>query len=174
MSNYRRDFTQGGMYFFTVVLENRQSNLLTSYIEELREAFAETQKYYPFEIVAICILPDHFHLIMQLPEYDDNYSVRIQNLKHNFTKRLPINFRFPSKSKPNRREAGIWQRRFWEHLIRDDEDLANHLDYIYYNSVKHGYVKIVKDWQFSSFHRDVRNGIYPENWGGNPNINIYE
>ena len=172
MSNYRRDFTKGGLYFFTVVLENRQSGLLVHHIVELREAFAETQQFYPFETVAICVLPDHFHILMQLPENDDNYSQRIQSIKHNFSKRLKMIYKNPNESKSKRREVGIWQRRFWEHLIKDDQDLANHWDYIYYNPVKHGYVSSVKDWAFSSFHRDVKNGIYPEDWGGNPNITI--
>lgn len=172
MSNYRRDFTEGGTYFFTVVLEDRQSSLLIDYIAEFREAFAETKQFYPFETVGICVLPDHFHMIMQLPENDEAYSLRIKSIKHNFSKRLNTLHKTPNISKANRREAGIWQRRFWEHLIRDDEDLANHLDYIYYNPVKHGYVQSVKEWLFSSFHRDVKSGIYPEDWGGNADLTI--
>lgn len=166
MSNYRRYFTPGATYFFTVVLENRHSDLLVHYIDELRLAFSETRSFYPFEIIAICVLPNHFHMIMQLPEGDQNYSRRIQSIKRNFSSRLP-KIEVLNKSRIKRKELGIWQRRFWEHLIRDEKDLANHMDYIYYNPVKHKYVQNVKDWQYSSFHRDVKNNLYPENWGEN-------
>lgn len=171
MPNYRRDFTKGGIYFFTMVLENRQKDFLIRYINELRTAFSETQKYYPFDILAICVLPDHLHMIIELPEGDQNYSRRIQSIKRNFSMKLPQQ---PSwnESRIKRKELHIWQRRFWEHLIRDDKDLANHMDYIYYNPVKHGYVEYVKDWQYSSFHRDVEKGMYPEDWGGNPDLII--
>lgn len=172
MSWYRRRKISGGLYFLTVVLQNRKANYLVRYIDEFRKAYAETQSRAPFETVAICILPDHFHLLMKLPEGDQDFSKRIRLLKLNFNKRLPIECRDPSTNQRNRREAGIWQRRFWEHLIRDDEDLANHCDYIYYNPVKHGYVKSVRDWQYSSFHRDVRNGIYAEDWGRDVNDKI--
>lgn len=172
MVNYRRNFTKGGMYFFTLVLQDRSKDYLMRYIDKFRFAYKETQKHYPFETVAICILPDHLHLIMQLPENDDNYSIRIAFLKTQFTKILPLHCRNPNDSQNKRRETGIWQRRFWEHLIKDDKDLSNHIDYIYYNPVKHGYVKNVSDWQFSSFHRDVRNGMYPMDWGNNVDITV--
>lgn len=109
---------------------------------------------------------------MQLPENDMNFSKRIRLLKLNFTKRLPLECRQPTASHIKRREAGIWQRRFWEHLIRDDQDLVNHWDYIYYNPVKHGYVQAVKDWAYSSFHRDVKRDLFPEDWGGHPELMI--
>lgn len=167
MSNYRRDFTCGGTYFFTVVLENRESGLLIKHIDDFRAAFAETLQFCPFETNAICILPDHFHLMMTLPENDDDYSRRLKSIKYNFSKRLAEKYKNPNSSKQAKRESGIWQRRFWEHLIRDDDDYAKHMDYIYYNPVKHGYVLSVKDWVFSSFHRDVEKGIYPIDWGEN-------
>lgn len=177
MTDYRRDFTKGGMYFFTMVLQDRSKDYLVRYIDEFRLAYKQTQERYPFETVAICILPDHLHLIMKLPENDNNYSVRIAYLKTKFTQKLPLYCRKPNDSQNKRREAGIWQRRFWEHLIRDDNDLVNHLDYIYYNPVKHGYVQSVKDWQFSSFHRDVKAEIYPMDWGSNVDekiLNLYK
>ena len=167
MVNYRRDFTQGGMYFFTLVLQDRSKDYLVRYIDLFRVAYTETLERYPFKSIAICILPDHIHLIMQLPENDDNYSARIAFLKTKFTQKLPLHCKQPNESQQKRREKGVWQRRFWEHLIRNCEDLSNHLDYIYYNPVKHGYVISVKDWQYSSFHRDVKKGIYPEDWGSN-------
>ena len=172
MSRYRRMKVENGMYFITAVLQNRKANYLIRYIDEFRAAYKETQSHCPFETIALCILPNHFHLIMQLPEHDMNFSKRIRLLKLNFTKRLPLECRQPTASHIKRREAGIWQRRFWEHLIRDDQDLVNHWDYIYYNPVKHGYVQAVKDWAYSSFHRDVKRDLFPEDWGGHPELMI--
>ncbi|MDO4697932.1 MAG: transposase [Pasteurellaceae bacterium] len=176
MANYRRDFTKGGIYFFTIVLQDRTKDYLVRYIDIFRLVYKKTVERYPFETLAICILPDHFHLIMQLPENDHNYSIRISFLKSLFSKSLPKECRKPNESQVKSREAGIWQRRFWEHLIRDNKDLENHMDYIYYNPVKHNYVNSVQDWIYSSFHRDVEKGIYPKDWGSNilPNIkNLY-
>ncbi|MBN6709727.1 transposase [Haemophilus haemoglobinophilus] len=166
MSNYRRYFVQGGAYFVTVVLKDRTQNYLTDYIALFRQAYQKTIERYPFETIAICILPDHFHLIMQLPENDDNFSIRIAYLKTLFSRGLPKHCKQANKSQFKRRELGIWQRRFWDHVIRDERDLYNHMDYVYYNPVKHQYVNSVKDWEFSSFHRDVEKGIYPLDWGG--------
>lgn len=166
MSNYRRDFTKGACYFFTLALQDRTKDYLIRHIDELRLAYRETVAKYPFETVAICVLPDHLHFIMQLPENDDNYSIRIAFLKARFSQLLPKEYRNSNKSKLKKREAGIWQRRFWEHLIRDEQDLNNHWNYIYFNPVKHGYVSCVKDWRYSSFLRDVEKEIYPLDWGG--------
>ena len=172
MPNYRRDLTQGGVYFFTLVLQDRSKDYLVRHINELRAAFKETNERYPFKTVAICVLPDHLHWIMQLPENEQDYAIRIRLFKTLFSKSLPKSYRQQNESHQKRGDLGIWQRRFWEHLIRDDEDLANHWDYIYYNPVKHGYVQAVKDWAFSSFHRDVKKGIFPDDWGGNPDLII--
>ena len=177
MSNYRRVYVQGGTYFFTVVLENRQSDLLCRYIDDFRQAYAETKYFYPFETIAICILPDHFHFVMQLYENDKNYSKILNSIKHNFSKRLPEKYKHPNQSKLNRRENGIWQRRFWEHLIRDETDLEKHINYVYFNPVKHGLVKRVVDWQYSSFHRDVKQGLFPSDWGNfidDTMLNLYD
>lgn len=172
MSWYRRWKISGGVYFLTVILQNRKADYLTHHIAEFRQAYAETQLNAPFETIAICILPDHFHLIMQLPKEDNDFSKRIRLLKINFNKRLPAEYKNPSDHQQRRGEVGIWQRRFWEHVIRNETDLTNHIDYIYYNPVKHGYVKSVKDWPFSSFHRDVEKGIYPKDWGSQINTAI--
>ncbi len=166
MANYRRDYTKGGIYFFTVVLQNRRRHWLTEYIDTFRTAYQETLHHYPFKTLAITILPEHFHCVWQLPECDDDYSRRIQVLKANFSKRLPDSCRRPNPSQRQRGELGIWQRRFWEHKIRNEADLANHIAYIYYNPVKHHHVAQVKDWTYSSFHRDVTLGLFPEDWGG--------
>ncbi|MGX2969080.1 REP-associated tyrosine transposase [Ursidibacter sp. B-7004-1] len=172
MSNYRRDFAQGGTYFFTVVLQDRTKDYLVSHIDLFRFAYKKTLERYPFKTIAICILPDHFHLIMKLPDGDDNFSARIAYLKTVFSQSLPDHYREQRSSQLKRREAGIWQRRFWEHLIRNEKDLANHIDYIYYNPVKHQYVNCVKDWLFSSFHRDVKAKLYPIDWGNSVDMKI--
>ncbi len=166
MPNYRRYFEKGGLYFFTITLQDRQKNWLIKYIHEFKLAYRETLQHYPFETIAICILPDHLHLIMQLPENDDNFSRRIQVLKSNFSKRLPKEcYGAFNLSRKKRGELGIWQRRFWEHHIRDENDLEKCIEYIYYNPVKHNYVTNVKDWAFSSFHRDVKLGFFDKEWG---------
>ncbi len=165
MSNYRRDRTAGGVYFFTVTLANRHSDLLFTEIERFRDAYRAVARSHPFETIAICVLPDHIHALWQLPPGDDNFSLRWRLIKHRFSHGLP---RAPERSvsKIRRGEAGIWQRRFWEHRIRDASDLSRHVDYIHFNPVKHGLVEHVVDWPFSSFHRYVTTGSLPANWGG--------
>lgn len=167
MPNYRRNITEGGIYFFTLVIQDRKQDLLTRYITELKQAFKEAEAKYPFEIIAIVILPDHLHLLIRLPENDANYAIRLGYLKTKFTQKLPIALRNPSDSQLKKGEAGIWQRRYWEHFIRDEKDLEQHIHYIYYNPVKHGYVRSVYEWKYSSFHRDVENGVFPKDWGSN-------
>ncbi|MDP0298818.1 transposase [Glaesserella parasuis] len=177
MSNYRRNFTQGGIYFFTIVLQDRTSDLLVRYIDEFRCAYKETVEKYSFETIAITILPDHLHLILQLPENDDDYSIRLKFLKTRFTQKIPKEHRNPNFSREKRNEAGIWQRRFWEHYIRDEEDLEKYIAYTYYNPVKHNYVKNVSDWAYSSFHKDVQNGKFPMDWGSdvkNDMLSLYQ
>ena len=165
MSYYRREFNEGGTYFFTVVLQNRKLGLLCQFIELFRASVHKTLQEHPFEIIAIVVLPDHFHLLMKLPDDDDNFPIRIRKIKSYFSQSLPQEYKFPTESQKRKGESGVWQRRYWEHCIRDDKDLSNHIDYIYYNPVKHGYVNNVKDWQWSSFHRDVRLGIFDIEWG---------
>lgn len=109
---------------------------------------------------------------MGLPEGDCDYSLRLSAMKHNFSRRLPAEVKKPNVSQSGKREAGIWRRRFWEHLIRDEDDLQRHMDYIYYNPVKHGYVSAVKDWPLSSFRRDAGKGLYALDWGADtPSLN---
>jgi putative transposase len=114
-------------------------------------------------------LPDHLHCIWQLPETDTNYSIRWKEIKRLFTKQFlkeigPGAQRNESRQK--RQEAAIWQRRFWEHSIKDDEDFESHLDYIHYNPVKHGYVEKAADWMWSSFQKFVKAGVYDSDWAG--------
>jgi putative transposase len=130
----------------------------------LRHAYDAAHRRYPFDTNAICILPDHLHAIWTLPEGDADFPRRWSLIKSAFSRVLPpADDR--SASKIARREKGIWQRRYWEHAIRDDADFARHVDYIYYNPVRHGLVSKVSDWPHSSFHRDVADGLLPEDWG---------
>lgn len=165
MSNYRRIHVPGGTYFFTVNLLERRRQLLVEHIRLLRIAFAEAKQHRPFEIIAIVILPDHLHCVWRLPEGDDDNAMRWRHIKSAFSRQLSPDER-RSKSRAARRERGVWQRRFWEHLIIDDNDLSNHINYIYINPLKHGYVQHIGDWPYSSFHRDVKLGLYPRNWAG--------
>ncbi len=165
MSRYRRLKIEGGLFFFTLALADRGSDLVVRHIERVRGAYAAVQERRPFETVAICILPDHVHAIWQLPEGDADYAWRIGFFKSTFSRALaPAPMR--STSKIAKREKGVWQRRYWEHAIRDDADLGRHVDYIHYNPVKHGIVRAVADWPHSSFHRYVAQGILPADWGG--------
>ena len=165
MTNYRRYRLKGGCYFFTVVLANRSVGLLTTHINELRTAFRQVMGAHPFTIEAIVILPDHLHCLWTLPSEDDNFSMRWRQIKSHFSRHLPP-LEFRSQNNKKRNERGIWQRRFWEHVIRDEADYRRHMDYIHYNPVKHGYVKRVVDWEYSSFHRLVEQGVYSLNWTG--------
>jgi putative transposase len=165
MSRYRRLRIEGGAFFLTLTLADRNSNLLVRQIERLRRAYAETEKQHPFETVAICILPDHIHALWQLPNGDTDYAARWSLFKSGFSRGIPA-AKTRSISKIVKREKGIWQRRYWEHAIRDDADFERHVDYIHYNPVKHGLVTRVADWPFSSFHRYVAQGILPGDWAG--------
>jgi putative transposase len=140
MSRYRRLKIEGGAFFFTLALADRGSDLLVRRIERLRRAYAEVEKRRPFETVAICILPDHIHALWRLPEGDADYAARWSLFKSGFSRSLPA-AKTRSVSKIAKREKGIWQRRYWEHAIRDDVDFERHIDYIHYNPVKHGLVK---------------------------------
>lgn len=164
MTNYRRARVKGGTYFFTVVLQNRRSDLLVRYIHELRESIYRAKQLHPFAIDAIVILPDHLHAILSLPAEDDDFPLRWRLIKTAFSRHLPVSA-CRRRSQRSKREKGIWQRRYWEHLIRGPEDFAAHVDYIHFNPVKHGLVNATCLWPFSSFHRYVGMGIYERNWG---------
>lgn len=168
MSDYRRA-KGGSAYFFTVVTYGRQPILcLDDSIKALREAIREAKEERPFEVKAWVLLPDHLHCVWELPEGQLDYSVRWALIKKGFTKRIKgqIETPLPNLSRIKHREAAVWQRRFWEHQIRDEADLRRHCDYIHYNPVKHGLADSPKDWKYSTFHRDVKEGLYPEDWGG--------
>lgn len=166
MTEYRRSTVPEGSYFFTVNCAQRQNNrILTDHIATLRDSFRLVKQARPFAIDAIVILPDHLHCIWTLPEGDSDYKTRWSLIKANFSRQLPKTER-RSVSRVKRRERGIWQRRYWEHTLTDEEDFARHVDYIHANPLKHGYVKQVRDWPYSSFHKFVERGIYTLDWAG--------
>ena len=160
---YRRAVLAGASYFFTVALQDRKSNLLIKKINEFRIALRQVIERYPFVIDGVVVLPDHFHMIMTLPRNDGNYSQRISFIKSSFSRQIesiePINI-----SRQKKRERGIWQRRFWEHLIRDELDYTRHMEYIHYNPVKHGYATTPSEWKYSSIHQYINSGILNNNW----------
>jgi putative transposase len=165
MTDYRRNFVPGGSFFFTVNLADRRLSLLTTHIDVLRMAFRETHLRHPLTIDAIVVLPDHLHAVWTLPEGDADFATRWRLIKSTFSRNVPPGERI-SASRAARGERGIWQRRYWEHTIRDEEDFARHVDYVHINPVKHALVTRVRDWQPSSFHRMVKLGVYPEDWAG--------
>ncbi len=163
MPNYRRNRVPGATYFFTVNLADRHSTLLTTHIGALRAAVQKVRTQSPFHIDAWVVLPDHTHCLWTLPAGDAEYSKRWREIKKAFSKQIPQG-EHRSALMIDRGERGIWQRRYWEHTIRDDRDYAAHMDYTHFNPVKHGLVQQVMDWPFSSFHRCVRRGLYSTAW----------
>ena len=165
MPDYRRNRVPGGTYFFTVNLQDRQSDLLTAEIEALRSAVRKIRTRRPFHIDAWVVLPEHMHCLWTLPPGDQDFSTRWKEIKAAFSRSFSTEER-RSSVHLRRSERGIWQRRFWEHTIRDEKDYAAHMDYIHFNPVKHGWVEHVTDWPFSTFHRCVSAGLYPAGWSG--------
>ena len=167
MSNYRRIYVPGGTYFFTIVTYQRQpifANHENPYL--LRKPIAIVKQEMPFDILAAVVSPDHLHFIWQLPTGDSAYSKRIGKMKVLFTQSNPKNpHKENSISRIKHRESNIWQRRFWEHTIKDEEDLENYLNYIHYNPVKHNLVSCPHLWEYSSFHSWVKNKRLDCNWG---------
>jgi putative transposase len=169
MPDYRRLHIPDGTVFFTVVTHDRRPFLTDSLARDcLREAIEKVRRQRPFTLAAMVLLPDHLHAIWTLPDRDGDYSVRWRLIKQEFTELYLARGgregrRSPSRMK--RKERGVWQRRFWDHVIRDEHDLERHFDYLHYNPVKHGLVRRVRDWKWSTFHRYVREGIYPIDWG---------
>jgi putative transposase len=170
MPEYRRVKTKGGTYFFTVITNLRQPLLTTECVRQaLRQGIQRARQTLPFHIDGWVVLPDHLHSVWTLPLEDGNYAARWAIIKRQVSTLCGKQFKeieIPSESKQRRKESGVWQRRYWEHQIRDDSDYERHMDYLHWNPVKHGYVRQVADWPFSSFHRLVAQGIYPPDWGG--------
>jgi putative transposase len=169
MSGYKRYFVPGGTYFFTLVTENRAPLFHEESARELlgrvmRDCFSR----YPLEALALVLLPEHLHALWALPRGDDRYALRWRWIKREFTRTWLAGggteqFCRPSRNREQRR--GVWQRRFWEHTIKDEADLETHFNYIHFNPVKHGLVARPRDWAWSSFHRWVRAGHYELDWG---------
>jgi putative transposase len=164
MTSYHRAYREGATYFFTVNLADRRSDLLLDRIDDLRDAVRYARRRHPFAIDAMVVLPDHLHAVWTLPPGDGDFSLRWRLLKTFFSRRIPHGER-RRPSRIAKGERGIWQRRYWEHLIRDADDLQRHIDYIHFNPVKHGHAKQVVDWPYSTFHRFVAKGWLPCDWG---------
>ena len=169
MPNYRRAKDAGATYFFTICTHRRQP-LLTQepFRIALRQAIERTRIARPFTIDAWVLLPDHLHCLWTLPAVDGDFSARWAMIKQYTSKlcREHLAPRCPPASRHKRHELGLWQRRFWEHRIRDEDDFRRHIDYIHWNPLKHGYVQRVVDWPHSTFHRYMAQGVYPMDWAG--------
>jgi putative transposase len=164
MVRYRRNFIPGGTYFFTVTLADRSSVALVDHIDALRGAFRAARRERPLAIDAVVVLPDHLHAILTLPTNDADFPGRWRRIKGHFSQDL-IDAAVGLNRRPNG-DLALWQRRYWEHTIRDENDFTRHADYIHFNPVKHGIVSRVYDWPHSSFHRYVREGLLPDDWAG--------
>jgi putative transposase len=163
---YRRIYIPGGTFFFTLVTHHRQQVFHSPIpVQVFMKGYQEIQRTHPFESIAMVVLPDHLHAIWTLPEQDANYSTRWRLIKSHFT--------MACKWMTNQSDP-IWQNRFWEHLIRDESDLQRHVDYIHYNPVKHGWAQSPTDWQYSSIHRFIREGLLPADWGGTISADLDE
>ena len=169
MTHYRRTNQAGATYFFTVVAYRRRSFLCNDdVLKALRDAIDKTRTQYPFTIDAWVILPDHMHAIWTLPPDDADFANRWRLIKRYVTLVCGASLHEPhlmTVSKTKHRESTLWQRRYWEHLIRDDSDYAKHMDYVHFNPVKHGLVNRAIDWPHSSFHRYVKQDVYATDWG---------
>ncbi len=160
--NYKRVFVPNSYVHLVIVAYNRK-NIFTDNVTLLKNAFKNAKRYFNFEIIAICILPNHVHMILN-PENIKEYPKIITSMKYYFSKNFNVGVETPTYGYINKGEKGIFQRRFYEHTITSQEELNKHLDYIHYNPVKHGLVSVVKDWEYSSFHKYVELGYYDINW----------
>lgn len=164
--NYRRADVEGGCYFFTLNLADRKKTLLTDEIDSLRSIINQVKSKHPFMLDAMVIMPDHLHALMTLPKDDKDYPTRWMLIKAGFSRAIPKTENI-SPSRHKKGERGIWQRRYWEHLIRSNDDYEKHVNYIHYNPVKHGYVSRAADWPYSTIHRYIEKGVIAHDWGYN-------
>ena len=176
MPTYVRWREQGAAYFFTLVTYRRQ-RILTGDMSRriLRRSFASVRRRLPFDLLAFVLLPDHLHCIWSLPDGDDDFPARWRQIKTLFTRDyLAQGGRDWDVTEQTRRQGrrGIWQPRYWEHRIRDEEDYFRHRDYIHLNPVRHGYVERLEDWPWSSFHRHVRMGWLDPKWPGSSPVEL--
>ena len=172
MAAFRRALTPGATYFFTVVTYRRAPVLVRpEWLDALRQSVRSVRVALPFKIVAWAILPDHLHCIWRLPEGDADYARRWSLIKRKVSQATAGRVPSPLEhSRAKRRESGVWQRRFWEHQIRDDSDLQRHVDYIHWNPVKHGYAASAAQWPYSTIHRFIARGVLAPDWGGGARI----
>lgn len=166
---YRRAFHPGATYFFTVNLADRTSDLLTKNLDLLRDVVRRVRWAHLFEIIAWIVLPDHVHALWEMPPTDSDFATRWALIKGGFSRAIPSGEPI-SGSRRKKGERGLWQRRYWEHKIRDERDLEMHCNYIHYNPVKHGHVQRVVDWPFSLFHVFLRQGWVTADWAGSPDV----
>jgi putative transposase len=162
MVQYRRSRVAGGAFFFTVNLRNRRDSLLVDHADALRQIVSDVRVQLPFNIDAMVVLPDHWHAVWTLPLNDQAYASRIRLIKARFTKHLLREG--VAIAQDDRGEYKLWQRRFWEHTVRDDHDFETHVNYVHINPVKHGYAKRPADWAHSTIHRFIANGTVTSNW----------
>lgn len=164
MPNYRRAKFPGGYYFFTVVMHRRNKIFSDAVARDiLHDAIVQTQAKRPFDVTAFCLLPEHLHCIWKLPEGDANFSIKWASIKGIFSANYMRQKGKVSQQiirRPDRGEVAIWQKRFWEHQIRDMDDLQKHMNYIHYNPVKHKLVASLADWPWSTYHKYVKLGMY--------------
>jgi len=172
MSHYRRLYRGGGCYFFTVVAYLRRPILCDDGVRAaLREGIMQVRERHPFVVDAWVLMPDHLHCIWTLPEGDDDYSIRWSQIKRHVSLQCGGDYHDEGKttsSRRKRRESTIWQRRFWDHCIRDQQDFNHHADYIHYNPVKHGLCSRPDDWPYSTVHRYMQEGLYADGWNNEP------
>jgi len=161
---YRRATAAGGRFFFTVNLADRESDLLVQHVDILRDIVRKVRDKHPFTITAMVVLPEHLHAIWTLPPGDSDYPIRWSLIKAGFSRRMAPD-KSTSPSRALKRERTIWQRRYWEHQIRNEEDLAHHVDYIHYNPVKHGWADSPVAWHHSSIHQYIARGELAADWG---------
>lgn len=168
MRRYIRSDVPGATYFFTLTLQDRSARYLVDYVGHLRASVAEAKSRHPFRTEAVVVLPEHLHVLWTLPPDDADFGTRWMLIKQGFTRRLQQAGALEAAavtSRGTKGERSLWQRRFWEHQIRDEDDFARHVDYIHFNPVKHGWVLRARDWPYSSLHRFVREGKLPADWG---------
>lgn len=164
---YRRSQVAGGTYFFTLNLADRSSDLLVRHMDDFRAVLAIVKRAHPFALVAMVALPEHLHAVWRLPPNDVDYPMRWSLIKAGFSRRIEKSEHIGT-SRAGKRERGIWQRRYWEHQIRDESDLTRHVDYVHYNPVKHGWVKRPVDWPYSTLHGYINRKMAAPDWGTQP------
>ena len=166
--HYKRLFLQNS-YVHIIILSYNRKSIFIDNINLLRKSFSNSKKYFNYDIVAICVLPEHIHVILN-PKNIKDYPKIVTSIKHYFSRNYGVGVETPTYGYLNKGEKGLFQRRYFVHTITNQDDLNNQINYIHYNPVKHGYVHSVKDWEYSSFHKFVKQGFYDENWGTSNDI----